>query len=450
METTLAKQRFFSNHDLFTLFLPLIIEQGLEYTVGMAASMMVAQVGESAVSGVSLVDFIMALIISIFAALATGGSVIASQYLGRKDTQNASKAANQLIKCALLLSVVITILLYLFKSLILNHLFGSITEEVLDAANQYFMIVAISVPFLALYNAGAAIFRTMGNAKLPMKIMLVMNIINVAGNALLVWGFHMGVVGVAIPTLVSRVGAAVLVLYLAHKKECVLRITFFLTEKFDYTMVKRILNIGAPFGFENGMFYLGRLVVLSVVSIFGTASIAANSVAGTIVMFEVLPGMAMNLGLSVIISRCIGAGDFEQAKYYKRKVRILMHIGFIVSSAIVMMLMPLIMNVYNLSTEATSMTWTIIIAHAVLMILIWPSGYMLPIVFRGAGDAKFPMVVSILSMIFCRIVLSYVFAMGFHMGMLGTWAAMFVDWVVKAVIYQWYYKKDKWTRFQAI
>jgi len=179
--------------------------------------------------------------------------------------------------------------------------------------------------------------------------------------------------------------------------------------------------------------------------LFGTAAIAANSVAGTIVMFEVLPGMAMNLGLSVIISRCVGAGDFEQAKYYKRKVRIIMHIGFVVSSAIVLLLMPLIMNVYNLSTEATTMTWTIVIAHAVFMILIWPSGYMLPIVFRGAGDAKFPMVVSILSMLFCRIVLSYIFALGLHMGMFGTWVAMFVDWVVKTIIYEWHYKKDKCT-----
>lgn len=450
METVLEKKRFFSNRDLFTLFLPLVIEQGLEFTVGIAASMMVAQVGESAVSGVSLVDFIMALIISIFAALATGGSVIAGQYLGRKDKKSASRAANQLVKCSLALSIIITILLYLFKPLILSHLFGEITKEVSGAANQYFVIVAMSVPFLALYNAGAAIFRTVGNAKLPMKIMLAMNILNVAGNAWMVSGLHMGVTGVAIPTLVSRAGAALIILYLGHRKECELRITNFITEKFDVPMIKKILNIGAPFGLENGMFYFGRLIVLSVVSVFGTASIAANSVAGSIVMFEVLPGVAMNLGLSVIISRCVGAGDFEQAKYYKKKVRIMMHLGFIISSAIVLLLMPLIMKVYNLSPEATSMTWTIVIAHAVMMILIWPSGYMLPIVFRGAGDAKFPMVVSILSMIFCRIVLAYVFAIGFQMGMIGTWVAMFVDWIVKSVIYEWHYKKDKWTGFQAI
>jgi len=450
MEQTAIKKKFFSNHDLFSLFLPLIIEQGLEYTVGMAASMMVAQVGESAVSGVSLVDFVMALIISIFAALATGGSVIAGQYLGRKDKANATKAANQLVKGALLLSIIITVLLYLFKPLILNNLFGAISPEVADAANHYFTIVAISVPFLALYNSGAAIFRTMGNAKLPMQIMLVMNVLNVVGNALLVKGFHMGVDGVAIPTLISRMGAAILVLFFAHRKNCELRLTNFIAEKTDLAMVKRILNIGAPFGFENGMFYLGRLVVLSVVSLFGTASIAANSVAGTIVMFEALPGMAMNLGLSVIISRCIGAGDLEQAKYYKRKVRIIIHIGFVISSTIVLLLMPAIMNIYNLSAEATALTWKIVIVHAILMTLIWPSGYMLPIVFRCAGDARFPMAVSILSMIFCRIVLSYVFAIGLNMGMFGTWLAMFVDWIVKSVIYEWHYKSDKWTLFDAI
>lgn len=450
MEKSITRKQFFSNHDLLNLFLPLIIEQGLEYTVGMAASMMVAQVGEAALSGVSLVDFVMALIISIFAALATGGAIIAGQYLGRKDKLKAAKAANQLVKCALLISIVITILLYIFKPLIINHLFGSISKEVSDAANHYFIYVAISVPFLALYNSGAAIFRTMGNAKLPMKIMLAMNILNVAGNAILVKGFHMGVTGVAIPTLVSRIGAALIILYFARKKECELKITNFFTEKFDKSMIKRILNIGAPFGFENGMFYLGRLIVLSVVSMFGTAAIAANSVAGTIVMFEVLPGMAMNLGLSVITSRCVGAGDFEQAKYYKRKVRRIIHIGFIISSLVVLMLMPMIMHVYNLSAEATSMTWKIVIAHAVLMVLIWPSGYMLPIVFRSAGDAKFPMIVSISSMLFCRIALSYVFSIGFHMGMFGTWVAMFVDWAIKSVIYEWHYKKDKWTKFKAI
>jgi putative MATE family efflux protein len=442
----MEKRKLFSNADLLRLFLPLTIEQGLEYTVGIAASMMVAQVGEAAVSGVSLVEFVMALIISIFAALAAGGSVVIGQYLGMKNIKNAKRASNQLVKIVLIVAVVVTILLYLCKPLILTGLFGSISKMVESSASQYFSIVILSVPFLALYNAVAAVFRTTGNAKLPMKVMLIMNVLNIIGNALLVGVFNMGVLGVAIPTLISRVLAALIILYLAMKKDFELRISNPFMEKIDTNMIKKVLSIGAPFGFENGMFHLGRLVVLSIVSMFGTASIAANSVSGNIVMFEVLPGMAINLGLSVIISRCVGAGDFEQAKYYEKKVRKIIHISFLISSVLIIASMPFILKIYNLSEAANKMTWIIVVVHALVMIVIWPSAYMLPIVFRGAADAKFPMIVSIFAMLIFRISFSYLFAVVLKMGMLGTWAAMFVDWLVKAIIFEWYYRKDKWIK----
>ena len=447
---TEKEDRMFSNTDLRILFIPLIIEQGLEYIVGLADSLMVAQVGESAVSGVSLVDFVMALLISLFAALATGGTVVAGQYLGAKNEVRAKASANQLMKFSLWSSLVIMALVYALRPLILDHLFGTIDPAVRSAANQYFMIVVLSVPFLALYNSGAAVFRTMGNSKLPMKIMLAMNLLNIAGNALLVMGFHMGVAGIAVPTLVSRAGAAFIVLFMARKEQNVLQIKNFLTAKFHSGLTKQILRIGLPFSLENGMFYLGRLVVLSVVALSGTAAIAANSVSGTLVMFEVLPGTAINLGLSVVIAQCVGAKDFEQTKYYVKKVFKIIYEGFVISSAVILALMPLIMRIYNLSPEATALTWRIIIAHAVMMLLIWPLGYSFPVVFRAAGDAKFPMAVSILSMIFCRIALSYVFAIGLGMGMLGTWAAMFVDWAAKSVIYTVRYKRGKWAAFAAL
>ena len=450
MEMSLKKERIFSNGDLLTLFIPLIIEQGLEYLVGLADSLMIAQVGESAVSGVSLVDFIIALVISVFAAIASGGSVIAGQYLGKKDQENAVGAVNQLVKIAFIIGMILTFVIYVLKPFILTRLFGAITPEVARDANKYFMIVMVSVPFLALYNAGAAVFRTSGNSKLPMKIMLYMNSLNVLGNAILIWGFHMGVEGVAIPTLLSRIGAAVIVLTLAGRKNNPLRLRHFLKVKLEWAMTKRILRIGAPFGFENGMFFLGRLLVLSVVSLFGTAAIAANSVGSTIVIFEALPGMAMNLGLSVIIARCVGAGEYDQAKYYQRKVRLWMHGGFFITSTMIIAIMPLLMGAYALSDEATSMIWVIVVSHALMMFLIWPSGYMLPIVFRSAGDARFPMIVGVASMMLCRLVLAYVFAVILNMGMLGTWLAMFMDWIVKTIIYEWHYRKDKWTHYHVI
>lgn len=440
------KEKLYSNKNLLYLFIPLVIEQGLEYLVGFADSLMVAKVGEAAVSGVSLVDFVMALLISIFTALATGGGAITGQYLGSKKDNEANQSALQMMKVTFYLSIVITLIIFVFKNSILHLLFGSISSDVYHHAMTYLNVVVLSIPFLAIYNGGAAIFRTMNNSKLPMQIMLAMNIVNVIGNALCVFILKMGVEGIAIPTLVSRVGAALLILYFS--KKTTIHLSQLMNIKINRNMIEKILNIGIPFGIENSMFYLGRLIVLSIVSLFGTASIAANSVGGTLVMFQVLPGTAINLGLTSIISRCIGANDYDQAKYYTKKINRWMHISFIISTVIILLLMPLIMSFYNLS--ATSYVWQIIILHGIMMTLIWPYGYMLPIIFRSSGDAKFPMIVSIISMVICRILFSYILAVIFNMGMMGTWYAMFLDWIVKAIIYTYHYIKGKWMNYQVV
>lgn len=446
----LTKRMLFSNGDLFKLFMPLIIEQFLEYYVGLVASIMAALVGETAVSGVSLVEFVMALLISLFAALATGGAVIVGQYLGNKQQKEAIDAANQLVWFSGIVSVGIMVFVYLVRGIILHGLFGQISNEVYEHANIYLLIVTASIPFLAIYNAGAAIFRTMGNSKLPMKVMLAMNILNVVGSAILIYVFNMGTTGIAIPTLISRIGSAVIILILALNQKNSLHLEKTLKYRFDGKMIKRILGIGIPYGLENGMFFFGRLVILSLVSTFGTAAIAANSVSGTIVMFEVLPGMAIGLGLTVIISRCVGAGDYEQAKYYTKKLIGIIYVAQIISSAIVLALLPFILNIYGLSDEATMWTKNLVWLHAIMMILIWPLAYTLPVTFRASGDAKFPMTVSMIAMIGCRIALSYVFSICFHMGMFGTWVAMFCDWIVKAIIFVWRYLSDKWTMYHAI
>lgn len=443
-------KRFFSNRDLFKLFIPLIVEQFLEYLVGLVDSIMVASVGESAVSGVSLVDFVIALLISLFAALSTGGAVIAGQYIGKKNIEYAKMAANQLVWFSGGVSILIMILIYLLKPFILNGIFGQISYEVRRDANSYLIIVALSIPFLALYNAGAAIFRTMGNSKLPMKIMIAMNIAHALGNAILIYGFHFGIEGVAIPTLIARIAAAVVIVAMALNKKHSLYIEKTLKHKFDWLMVKRILGIGVPYGLENGLFYFGRIIVLSLVATFGTAAIAANAVSGTIVMFQVLPGMAIGLGLTVIIARCVGAGDYEQAKYYTKKIMGIVYVAHIISCIAVLSLLPFILKIYGLSETATLMTSQNIWWHAGFMIFIWPLAYTLPITFRASGDAKFPMFVGVAAMFLCRIVLAYVLGIYFNMGMFGTWVAMFIDWIVKAVIFIQRYISGKWMKYKAI
>lgn len=439
----------FDNKDLFKLFIPIIIEQFLEFSVGLIDSIMVAHVGEPAVSGVSIVDMVIALFISIFASISTGGAVIIGQYLGAKDKENSKKSASQLVWFLGILSIIIMIIIYLIKPIILTKLFR-IDADVYDSANIYFLIVASSIPFLALYNGGAAIFRSIGNSKLPMKIMFIMNLLNIFGNAIFIYGFKFGVSGVAIPTLVSRIGAALIIIILALNKNNIVYLERTFKYKIDKDMLKRILNIGIPYGLENGMFYFGRIIVLSLVAMFGTVAIAANSVATNIVVFQVLPGMSMGIGLTVVISRCVGANDYKQARYYTKKIMTIIYIGQIVSSVIVLSLLPLALKIYHLSSETTNLIYKLSWMHAIAMIVVWPLGYSLPVVLRASGDAKFPMIVSSLSMILCRIVLAYILGLYFNLGVIGTWLAMFVDWIAKGLIFVWRYLSGKWMDFKSI
>ena len=440
-------ERLFSNIDLLRLFLPLIIEQFLELFVGLINSMMAAHVGEAAVSAVSLVEFVMALLISLFVALATGGSVVIGQYMGMKKKITARRTANQLVWFLGIVSVIITILIFLIRPLILNGIFGQITDEVRELANSYLLIMLLSIPFVALYNAGAAIFRTMGNSKLPMMIMMVMNLINVIGIGILLFVFKMGIIGIAIPTLFTRAAAGIIIISLAMNKKYEIHIENKLKFKHNIIIIKKILDIGLPSGLENVLFYLGRIIVLSLVALYGTAAIAANAVSGTIVMFEVLPGIAIGLGLTTIISRCIGAKDYEQAKYYNKKIIIIEYIAHFLSCSFVVLILPYLLKIYGLSTEATNLTIKIVWWYTLFQITIWPLAYALPVTFRASGDSKFPMIVGIISMFLCRILLSYIFSKYTNMGMFGTWVAMFADWIVKAIIFVHRYFSGKWIKY---
>lgn len=442
--------KFFSNADLTKLFFPIAVEQFLEYSLGLANSLMAASVSESAVSAISLVEFVMALFISIFTAIATGGSVVASQYLGNKQSGNAKITANQLVWFSFIFALFIAAVIIVLKDIILDYVFGDIGEQVRHDTSHYLVFSAISAPFLAVYAAAAAIFRTMSNAKLPMYIMAAANLLNVLLTAISIYTFHTGILGIAISTLIAKVLACFVIVYLLLDVRLKLHIRKSFIYKFDYEVIKKILNIGVPYGFESSMFYVGRIIVLSLVSLFGTASIAANAVGGTIVMFQVLPGMAIGTGLSVVISRCVGANDFAQAKFYVRKSMISIYIVQLFSTAVILLLLEPLLLVYNLSSEAINLTRQIVWYHGIAMCLIWPLAYTYPTVFRAAGDAKYPMIVNLVCMFACRVILAYVFALTFDLGMIGTWFAMFADWAVKAVLFTIRYLKGTWMKFKAI
>lgn len=434
----------FSNRELANLIGPLVIEQLLAVFVGMADSIMVANVGEAAVSGVSLVDNIMILIINIFAALATGGAVVAGQYIGRKDEKSACKAATQLVWFVSLSAVAIMILVYLGKDIILNQVFGHITAEVKGHADIYLLIVTASIPFIALYNGGAAIFRAMGNSQVSMRVSLLMNAINVTGNAILVFGLRIGTAGVAIPTLISRMVAAIVITVLLCNQTRILHIERTLKIRFDGRMIRKILAIGVPNGLENSMFQLGKILVLSLVSTFGTYAIAANAVSNAIALFQILPGMAISLAITTVISQCVGANDYEQVHYYLKKLLAIIYVAMVGTVALIFLALPLILKAYNLSDQTAAAATNIIHFHGISAIIIWPLSFALPAAYRAAGDAKACMYTSIVSMWIFRIGFSYLVGKYMGLGVFGVWVAMVIDWVVRAICFVIRYFNGKW------
>lgn len=448
MEKTKQKQDrshyLFSNRELANLIGPLVIEQLLAVFVGMADSIMVANVGEAAVSGVSLVDNIMILIINIFAALATGGAVVAGQYIGRKDEKSACKAATQLVWFVSLSAVAIMILVYLGKDIILNQVFGHITAEVKGHADIYLLIVTASIPFIALYNGGAAIFRAMGNSQVSMRVSLLMNAINVTGNAILVFGLRIGTAGVAIPTLISRMVAAIVITVLLCNQTRILHIERTLKIRFDGRMIRKILAIGVPNGLENSMFQLGKILVLSLVSTFGTYAIAANAVSNAIALFQILPGMAISLAITTVISQCVGANDYEQVHYYLKKLLAIIYVAMVGTVALIFLALPLILKAYNLSDQTAAAATNIIHFHGISAMIIWPLSFALPAAYRAAGDAKACMYTSIVSMWIFRIGFSYLVGKYMGLGVFGVWVAMVIDWVVRAICFIIRYFNGKW------
>lgn len=436
----------FTSRDLYKLIIPLVLEQLLEVIVGMSDSIMIASVGESAVSGVSLMDNIYILLINVFTALATGGAVVVGQYMGRKDIKKARESANQLVWLMFFVSLGIMALVYIGKEFILTVVFGHITKEVYNHANTYLMICSASIPFLAVYNAGTAIFRAQMNSKTPMLVSCLMNVINVFGNAILIFGFKFETAGVAIPTLVSRMVAAFVMLYLVTRKDLQIHINKTLKFKFNKKLVRKILHIGIPSGLENSMFQLGKILVLSLVASFGTSAIAANAVSSSLCNFEILPGIAIGFAMVTVVSRCIGAGEINQAKFFTKKLMKICYMALWGTNIIIFILLPFILKIYNLTPETSETARNIILYHGVCSMLIWPLSFTISNTFRAGGDAQYPMIVGIVSMWTCRIALSYVIGRNLGLGVFGVWVAMTIDWVVRTVFFVYRYFSGKWIK----
>ncbi len=434
----------FSGRELTKLIIPLLIEQILGITVGIADSMMVASAGEAAVSGVSLVDSLSLLLMYVFSALAGGGAVVLSQFMGKGDMKKTRHAAKQLMWVVFLVSSAVSIFSLALRNSLLHLIFGSIDADVMKNAQIYFLFIAMCFPFLGLYHGGAAIYRSMGNTKVSMYASVIMNLINVVGNAVLIFVFHLGAAGAAISTLFSRVIGAILMMILIHNKDNPIYVEKLYRFKPDFSVIKRICGIGIPNGLESGMFQFGKVLTQSLIATFGTVQIAANAVGNSLSSFQYVPGSAIGLAMVTVVGRCIGAGEKEQAKKYTRLLLGITYACLIGISALMCIFAKPIIGLYHLSPESSQIATYLILMHSLTASLIWPISFTIPHAFRAASDVRYTMIISVASMWIFRVGLSYVFGAFMGYGIYGVWIAMFCDWVFRTILFGVRFLRGTW------
>lgn len=435
----------FTNQMLVKLIIPLILEQILGVLVGMADTVMVSSVGETAVSGVSLVDTINVLFFTIFSALATGGSVVSAHFVGQKNNKKASQAGNQLFRVSLIAGLAIMLLCLVGNRLLLKLVFGDIEQEVMDNAMTYFMVLSFSFPFMACYNSCASLFRVMGNSKISLYCSFVMNVLNIGGNWFLLYVVKMGVAGVALASTVSRMVALIIMIVLLAKPDQIIVLERKFSLRLKMNMVRKILQIGVPNGLETGIFQIGKVLVLSLVTSFGTAAIAANAVGNTISTFQNMAGGAIGLAMITVVGQCIGAGEYDQAKYYSKKLLGIAYLAMFVTNLIALLgVIPFLGTIFHLSSETADLARQILLLSAAGAMFIWPVSFTLPNALRAAGDVNYAMVVSIISMWVWRVGFSVILGKYFGMGLMGVWVSMVIDWICRGICFFIRFQRGKW------
>ncbi|MDD5850793.1 MAG: MATE family efflux transporter [Galactobacillus timonensis] len=444
------KKRMFSNAQLRRLIFPLLIEQLLAMLVGMVDTVMVSSAGEAAISGVSIVNDLNNLVIALLSALAGGGAVIVSQYLGHGDRALTRKAASQLVMIAFVISTVLGLFCVAFHTGILQVLYGSVEADVMTSAKEYFWITALSFSFLGVYNSAAALFRSMNETRSTMNVSILMNVINVIGNYIGVYVLHLGAAGVAWPTLISRIVAAVVMVGMAFNPRRAISIAWNDILAWNRELIRKILSIAVPNGIENGLFQLGKVIVSIFVATYGTSQIAANGVSNSLSTLCYVSEMAIQLASVTVIGQCVGANDYEQAEYYVHKLIRIAWIMAAVNNLLVYLAMPYALSLYSLSSETLKIAETILTMECIAVTTIHAPAFVLPTCIRAAGDAKYTMYVGVGSMFGARVLSAYLLGTVLGMGVVGTRIGMYIDWGVRIIFFVYRWRSGKWKLYRLV
>ena len=444
------QQHIFTNKMLRNLLVPVIFEQVLNSLMGTVDTMMVSNVGSAAISAVSLVDSINVLVIQAFSALAAGGAIICSQYIGQKNHEMANKSARQVLFIITAISVAVTALCLIFRMPLLQLIFGKVEADVMTASRVYFFYTALSFPFIALYDAGASIFRSQGNTRGPMIVSVISNGINIGGNAILIWVFHMGVAGAAIATLASRVFCAVVVLWQLRLDRQPIVVKDYYQIRPDGKMIGRILSLGIPSGVENSMFQLGKLSIQSSVSTLGTTAIAAQAMTNILENLNGIAAIGVGIGLMTVVGQCLGAGRKDEAVYYIKKLCVLAEIVIIVSCLLVFALTIPITKLGGMEPESTKMCFHMVTWITIVKPIVWVMGFVPAYGLRAAGDVKFSMITSCTTMWVFRFCLCVYLIRFQGFGPMAVWIGMFTDWTIRGIIFGIRFHSRKWLTHKVV
>lgn len=446
------QQHMFSNRMICSLLIPVVLEQLLNSIMGTADTMMVSNVGSAAISAVSLVDSINVLVIQAFSALAAGGAIVCAQYIGQKNKEKANESARQVLFIITAISVAVSLICLVFQKPLLRLIFGSVEPAVMRASETYFFYTALSFPFIAAYDSAASIFRAQDNTKGPMIISMISNVMNIAGNAVMIWGFHMGVAGAALSTLISRIFCAVVVIIQLRKEkegqEIVVRDYFEIRP--DWSMIRRILGLGIPSGIENSMFQLGKLAIQSTVSTLGTTAIAAQAMTNILENLNGIAAIGVGVGLMTIVGQCLGAGRQDEAVYYIKKLCVIAEVIIIISCLGVFALTKPITILGGMEKESADMCFHMVMWITIVKPLVWIMAFIPGYGLRAAGDVKFSMIVSCCTMWACRFCLCVFLIRVMGFGPMGVWIGMFADWTLRGIIFTWRFHSRKWLQHKVI
>ena len=446
----MKQQHMFTNRMIRSLLIPVVLEQLLNSIMGTADTMMVSNVGSAAISAVSLVDSINILVIQAFSALAAGGAIVCAQYIGQQNKERANESARQVLFIITLISIIVSAICLGFKKPLLRLIFGSVEADVMRASEIYFFYTALSFPFIALYDAAASIFRAQDNTKGPMAISMISNIMNIVGNAIMIWGFHMGEAGAAIATLISRIFCALVVLIQLRRDRQPIVVRDYLKIRPDWPMIGRILGIGIPSGVENSMFQLGKLAIQSTVSTLGTVAIAAQAMTNILENLNGIAGIGVGVGLMTIVGQCMGANRKDEAVYYIKKLSVIAEVTIIVSCLLVFILTRPVTMLGGMEKTSADMCWHMVMWITIVKPIMWVSAFVPAYGLRAAGDVKFSMISSCAVMWLCRFCLSVLLIRGLGFGPMGVWIGMFADWTVRAVLFTWRFHSRKWLEHKVI